>query len=122
LKEVNSQTLQFALRSFRYCLCEFFFRGNAQFPQFKSKRKKNVFTIPQFTKVLDGRIYAPKFKGGIKVNIHREIKGKVGKFTISKTPTGKYFVSILTEQEYIPSKKLVIGWYRFRVKRFCHYV
>ena len=29
----------------------------------------------------------------------------MGKFTISKTPTGKYFVSILTEQEYKPSKK-----------------
>ena len=72
---------------------------------FKSKLKKNTFTVTQHTKVLNGRIYAPKFKGGIKVNIHREIKGKIGKFTISKTPTGKYFVSILTEQEYVPNKK-----------------
>lgn len=104
LKEVNSQTLQFALRSLDTAYVNFF-RGNAQFPKFKSKRKKNTFTIPQFTKVVDGRIYAPKFKKGIKVNIHRGIKGKIGKFTISKTSTGKYFVSILTEQEYQPSKK-----------------
>lgn len=104
LKEVNSQTLQFALRSLDTAYVNFF-RGNAKFPRFKSRKHKNTFTVPQHTKVVDGRIYAPKFKSGIKVNIHREIKGKVGKFTISKTPTGKYFVSILTEQEYTPSKK-----------------
>ncbi len=104
LKEVNSQTLQFALRSLDTAYVNFF-RGNTQFPQFKSKGKKNTFTVPQHTKVIDGRIYAPKFKNGIKVNIHREIKGIISKFTISKTPTGKYFVSILTEQEYKPSKK-----------------
>ena len=104
LKEVNSQTLQFALRSLDTAYVNFF-RGNAMFPKFKSKRKKNTFTVPQHTKVVNDRIYAPKFKGGIKVNIHREVKGEIGKFTISKTPTGKYFVSILTEQEYVPSKK-----------------
>ena len=104
LKEVNSQTLQFALRSLDTAYVNFF-RGNVKFPRFKSRKNKNKFTVPQHTKVVDGRIYAPKFKSGIKVNIHREIKGEVGKFTISKTPTGKYFVSILTEQEYTPSKK-----------------
>lgn len=104
LKEVNSQTLQFALRCLDTAYINFF-RGNTKFPRFKSKRKKNIFTIPQYTKVIDNRIYAPKFKGGIKVNIHREIKGKISKFTITKTPTGKYFVSILTEQEYKPTEK-----------------
>ena len=104
LKEVNSQTLQFALRSLDTAYVNFF-RGNAKFPRFKSRKNKNTFTVPQHTKVVDDRIYVPKFKSGIKVNIHREIKGEVGKFTISKTPTGKYFVSILTEQEYTPSKK-----------------
>jgi len=104
LKEVNSQTLQFALRSLDTAYVNFF-RGNAKFPRFKSRKNKNTFTVPQHTKVVDGRIFLPKFKGGIKVNIHREIKGEVGKFTISKTPTGQYFVSILTEQEYNPKKK-----------------
>ena len=104
LKEVNSQTLQFALRCLDTAYVNFF-RGNAMFPRFKSKRKKNTFTVPQHTKVINGRIYAPKFKGGIKVNIHREIKGVVGKFTISKTSTDKYFVSVLTKQEYKPLDK-----------------
>ena len=104
LKEINSQSLQFALRSLDTAYVNFF-RGNAKFPRFKSKRKKNTFTIPQNTKVVDDRIFLPKFKEGIKVNIYREIKGIVGKFTISKSPTGKYFVSILSEEEYQPRNK-----------------
>ena len=98
LKEVNSQTLQFALRSLDTAFLNFF-RGNAQFPKFKSKKHKNTFTIPQFGKLEDGKIIIPKFKEGIKVKIHREVKGKIGKMNITKTPTGKYYVSIFTEQE-----------------------
>lgn len=37
--------------------------------------------------------------------MEREIKGKIGKATISKTPSGKYFVSILVEKEYNPVNK-----------------
>jgi putative transposase len=98
LKEVNSQTLQFALRSLDTAFLNFF-RGNAQFPKFKSKKHKNTFTIPQFGKLEDGKIIIPKFKGGIKVKTHRDVNGKIGKMNITKTPTGKYYVSIFTEQE-----------------------
>lgn len=104
LKEVNSQSLQFALRCLDTAYVNFF-RGNAKFPRFKSKKKKNSFTIPQFAKIYGDRFYAPKFKEGIKVNIHREIKGKIGKCTLSKTSTGKYFVSILSEEQYQPKEK-----------------
>jgi putative transposase len=104
LKEVNSQTLQFALRSLDTAFLNFF-RGNAQFPKFKSRKRKNSFTVPQFGKLEDNKIYIPKFKEGIKVNVHREVKGEVGKMTFSKTPTGKYFVSILTEEQYQPKEK-----------------
>lgn len=98
LKEVNSQSLQFALRSLDTAFLNFF-RGKAQFPKFKSKKRKNTFTIPQSGKIEDGKIIIPKFKDGIKVKLHREVKGKIGKMTITKTPTGKYYVSIFTEQE-----------------------
>lgn len=97
LKEVNSQSLQFALRSLDTAFLNFF-RGKAQFPKFKSKKHKNTFTIPQFGKLEDGKIIIPKFKDGIKVKLHREVKGKIDKMTITKTPTGKYHVSIFTEQ------------------------
>jgi putative transposase len=104
LKEVNSQTLQFALRSLDTAFLNFF-RGNAQFPKFKSRKHKNTFTVPQSGTIEDGKINIPKFKGGIKVKLHREVKGKVGKMSITKTPTGKYYVSIFTEQEIEDSYK-----------------
>ena len=95
LKEVNSQTLQFALRSLDTAFLNFF-RGNAQFPKFKSRKQKNTFTIPQFGSIDGDKINIPKFKDGIKVKLHREVKGKIGKMSITKTPTGKYYVSIFT--------------------------
>lgn len=104
LKEVNSQTLQFSLRSLDTAYLNFF-RGSAKFPRFKSKKNKNNFTVPQHTKLEDGKVYAPKFKEGIKCIVHRKVKGEVGKMTFSKTPTERYFVSILTIEQYQPKKK-----------------
>jgi len=104
LAEVNSQSLQFALR----CLViafDNFFRGKANFPRFKSKKNKNTFTVPQFAKLKENKIYIPKFKEGIKVIVHREFEGKIGKCTFSKTSTGKYFVSILSEVQFQPCEK-----------------
>ena len=105
LKEVNSQTLQFAVRSLEVAYTNFF-QKRAKFPKFKSKRSKNSFTVPQSASVAGGRLFIPKFKDGIKCRVHREIKGEIGKVTISKTLSGKYFVSVFTEEEYItPLKK-----------------
>ena len=110
MKEVNSQTLQFALRSLDTAFLNFF-RGNTQFPKFKSKKHKNTFTIPQFGTIEEGRIIIPKFKDGIKVKLHRDVRGKIGKMTITKTPTGKYYVSIFTEQviEELPKSNKQVG-------------
>lgn len=104
LKEVNSQSLQFSLKSLDTAYINFF-SGRTKFPKFKSRKNKNSFTVPQFITIEEGKIFIPKFKNGIKVNIHREIKGEIGKCTFSKTPTGKYFVSILSEEQYQPKEK-----------------
>ena len=104
LKEVNAQTLQFAIKSLEVAYNNFF-KKRAKFPNFKSKHSKNSFTVPQFASVAGGRLFVPKFKEGIKCRVHREIKGKIGKVTITKTSSGKYFVSVFTEEEYISSLK-----------------
>jgi len=104
LKEVNSQSLQYSLK----CLDQAyqnFFNKRTQFPKFKSKRNKNSFTCPQFVKNDDNLLFIPKFQEGIEMIMERKIKGTIKKATITKTPTGKYFVSILTEQEYTPVSK-----------------
>ena len=99
LKEVNAQTLQFAIRSLEAAYNNFF-KKRAKFPKFKSKHSKNSFTVPQSASVAGGRLFIYKFTEGIKCRVHRNIKGKIGKVTITKTPSGKYFVSVFTEEEY----------------------
>ena len=103
LKEINSQTLQFSLNCLDLAY-QGFFNKRTKFPNFKSKRSRNSFTVPQFVKVKNGKLFIPKFKG-IKMIMERKIEGKIGKATISKTPSGKYFVSILVEKEYNPVNK-----------------
>ena len=82
-----------------------FFRGNLKFPVFKSRKKKNTFTVPQFTELKENILQIPKFKQGIKTIVHRQVKGEIGKCTFSRSPTGKYFVSILSEEQYDPTQK-----------------
>ena len=100
LKEVNAQTLQFAIRSLEAAFNNFF-KKRAKFPNFKSKHSKNSFTVPQYASVAGGRLFIRKFKEGIKCRVHREIKGKIGKVAITKTSSGKYFVSVFTTEEYV---------------------
>ena len=104
LKEINSQSLQSSLRNLDTAYNKFF-RKQTKFPRFKSKFDKQSFTIPQSVSIEDGKLQIPKFKKGIEINIHREIKGKVLFATISKSTTGKYYVSITCEVEYTPFEK-----------------
>ena len=104
LKEVNSQSLQYSLK----CLDQAyqnFFNKRTQFPKFKSRKSRNSFTCPQFVSYDKNKIIIPKFREGIKMIMEREIKGTIKKAAISKSSTGKYFVTILTEKTYKPVKK-----------------
>ena len=100
LSEVNAQSLQFALRCLETAYTNFF-KKRAKYPKFKSKRSKNSFTAPQYSTISDNKLFINNFREGIKCRVHREIKGKIGKVTISKTPSGKYFASVCTEEEYV---------------------
>lgn len=100
LKEVSTQSLQFALKCLDVAYANFF-KKQAKFPNFKSKRNKNSFTAPQYATISDNKLFINKFREGIKCRVHREIKGKIGKVTITKTPSGKYFVSVFTEENYV---------------------
>ena len=95
LTEMNSQTLQASIRNIDIAFKRFF-TINSGFPKFKSKwRGKQSFHIPQNVSLKDNKLVIPKFKGGIKVKIDRQPKGVIKSATISRTSTGKYFVSIL---------------------------
>lgn len=98
LKEVNSQCLQMALRNLDNSF-QNFFKGRASFPNFKKKQGKQSFQLPQSVTVdfKNNCIEFPKFKQPIKAILHRSFKGDIKTVTISKTPTNKYFVSVLVD-------------------------
>lgn len=107
LKEVNSQSLQSVLQNLDLAYKKFF--KGAGFPKFKSKHRKQSFHVPQNVKVEDSRLVIPKFKKkGIKIKLHRPLQGTIKSATISRTSTGKYFVSILcdTGAECSPKPKI----------------
>jgi putative transposase len=76
-----------------------FFENRAGFPKFKSKHGKQSVQYPQNVLIVDGNVKLPGNIGIVKAKIHRPIEGKVKTVTVSKTPSGKYLASILTELE-----------------------
>lgn len=105
LTEVNSQSLQAALKNLETAYGNFF-NKKSKFPKFKSKKYKNSFQIPQSVYVAENYIQIPKFTKANKLKFikHRNIKGKICSATISKSCSGKYFISILTEQDNLENK------------------
>jgi putative transposase len=95
LKEVNSQSLQQSIQNMDIAFKKFF--KGAGFPKFKKKSNCGSFSIPQNVIVENNLLIIPKFKEGIDIVLHREIKGTIKSATISVTPTGKYFASILVD-------------------------
>lgn len=106
LKEVNSQSLQQSIQNMDIAFKKFF--KGAGFPKFKKKSNGGSFSIPQNVIVVENLLVIPKFKEGIPIVLHREIKGTVKSATVSVTPTGKYFVSILTETGTITPSRVEI--------------
>ena len=99
LKEVNSLSLQASLANLDTAFTRFF-KEKKGFPKFKSKKVGNQsFQVVQNTKVdFDkNKLFLPKFKSGIKCIFHRQFEGEIKTSTISKTPAGKYFISILVK-------------------------
>lgn len=96
LKEVNSQSLQQPIGNLDKAFTRFF-KGQSDFPKFKKKSSSGSFSVPQFVCLNANKLIIPKFKEGISIIIHRPIKGVIRQATISRTPTGKYFVSILCD-------------------------
>ena len=110
LSEVNSLSLQAALLNLDMAFTRFF-KEKKGFPKFKSKHdNRQSFQVPQNTEVdyESKRVFLPKFKEGIKCRFDRQFSGKIKTSTVSRTPTGKYFISILVETNDSPIPKMPI--------------
>ena len=107
LKEVDSIALQQSRRNLETAYKNFFTgRGKTRFPKFKSKKNNQLSytTINQkgTVRLSDDIRYVklPKL-GLVRIKCHRQISDNeiIKSATISKTPTNKYFISILVEYE-----------------------
>lgn len=107
LTEINSQSLQQSITNLDKAFTSFF-KGQNNFPKFKKKSSRGSFNIPQNISLKAGRLNIPKFREGIKIILHRPIKGEIKQATITRTPTGKYFVSVLCDTgKDLPNKKAI---------------
>ena len=106
LSEVSTECLQQSIRCMDSAFTRFF-REKKGFPKFKSKKdnKKSYKAIDNVHIDFElSRIKLPKI-GWVKFYKNREFNGKIGTVTVSKTATGKYYVSVLVDDgNSIPNK------------------
>ena len=108
LKEVD----KFALTNSVYNMdsaYQKFFKEHAGYPKFKSKKnnRKSYSTNSTNNNITvdfdNNKIKLPKLKW-IKAKVHRRFVGTIKSATVSQTPSGKYFVSILADCENFQMK------------------
>jgi putative transposase len=109
LKEVDSLALANEQLNLQKAYKNFFRDKKVGFPKYKSK-KKNYFSFTTNNQkgtvsIEDGLLKVPKLKSRIKIKVHRPLLGDIRSCTISKTPTGKYYASILVNEEIMPLPK-----------------
>jgi putative transposase len=99
LKASHSQVLQQSLKDLDNAY-QRFFKKQAGYPQFKRKGQRQSARYPQGVKwnVETEQTYLPKI-GWIKTVFHRPIEGQVKNVTVSLTPTGKFYISFLSQRE-----------------------
>ena len=108
LQEVPAQSLQQAITNLDTAYTNFF-KKRADFPRFKSKKGKQSMRFPQDIRVdfEKWQVFIPKLKW-LSFNLDRKFNGSIRNATLSSTPSGKYFISILVETgEKVPIKKPV---------------
>lgn len=102
LKEVDSLALANAQMNLQTAYNNFFKRPEVGFPKFKSKKNHNYSYTTNNQRgniyVSDRYIKLPKI-GLVRVKKHRDFEGVIKSVTVSQTPSGKYYVSVLVNQE-----------------------
>ncbi|WP_188014117.1 RNA-guided endonuclease InsQ/TnpB family protein [Photobacterium damselae] len=99
LKQYDSIALQQSVINLHQAFDNFFNpKLKAKYPQFKRRYGKQSSYHCVGVKVMDGAIKLPKMKP-IEANIHREIVGTVKSITLSLSKTGKFYASILVDDD-----------------------
>lgn len=108
MKEIDDWVLKNATNDLGIAFKNFFnsikkkSKQTSKKPKFKKKDNRQSFRTT--CKLSDNGLKIPKLKSLIKIIQHQEVVGTIKSVTISKCPSGKYFASILTEQDIIPKE------------------
>ena len=101
LSEVDSMALQESLRNLDRAFQNFFAKGSG-YPRFKSKHhhSQSYRTRNQANgiRIIGKRIKLPKV-GLVRIKQSRAFEGKIQNATVSRTASGKYFVSLCVETD-----------------------
>lgn len=103
LEDADSQALQCSLQNLAAAY-ENFFRGRAKYPRFRQKHGPQSYAYPQRFRIVErrenrwGSVYMPKV-GEVRARIHRETEGRIKTVTISLDCAGRYWASVLTDNE-----------------------
>ena len=108
LKKADSIALQAAVENLGKAYDRYYKHIGGK-PKFKSKkndtRSYTTKMVRENIKLNKNTIVLPKI-GEVKINLHRPVEGTIKRVIISKTPTGKYFVSICCNVEIKPLEKV----------------
>jgi transposase len=98
LSDINSQALLAALMDVETAFKKFF--NGAGYPKRKKKYAAwQSFQAPQHVEATKNKIKLPKI-GWVDCVMHRDLpEGKIKTCTIKRAPSGKYFISVLIEQQ-----------------------
>ncbi|MBQ6477733.1 MAG: IS200/IS605 family element transposase accessory protein TnpB [Erysipelotrichaceae bacterium] len=94
----DSMALQESLRDLDRAF-QNFFKKNNDYPVFHSKHEKQSYRTRNQNnsiRIEGNRLILPKI-GKVKIKLSRDIKGRILNATISRTKTGKYYVSLCCE-------------------------
>ena len=107
LTEVDSVSLQSSLENLADAYTRFFSKQNGK-PQFKKKYNPIQSYTTKMTnnniRIEGNKVKLPKL-GYVKFAKSREVKGAIINATIKRSPTGKYYISILSDEAIEPLEK-----------------
>ncbi|MHA6260902.1 IS200/IS605 family element RNA-guided endonuclease TnpB [Sporosarcina sp. CAU 1771] len=100
LREVDSIALQSSLRDLADAYDRFFKQQNKR-PKYKSKKNPVQSYTTKSTNnniaIIENKLKLPKL-GFVRFAKSREVRGRILNATVRRTPSGKYFVSLLAEE------------------------
>ena len=103
LSSCDSMSLQESIKDLSKAFANFF-RKQGGYPKFHKKSSVQTYRTRNQSggiRIEENRIVLPKL-GAVKAKISRCLKGRILSATVSRTATGKYFVSLCCEEELIP--------------------